>query len=179
MRQIIIGLVLVALFAVTARAEEPWDGWESGFVDPADEALWLRGVTSVKIITEDDVTDGCWTNESAVRTAIELSLRRAGIEIIAEADYVDLTSLPHVLALHVDGHGTGLGGCLGIFQLKFVQAVPADAIVPGASDVVLFIPMMSGGYRQGFDTMNEPVRTFAIEKTDALALRILRARDAE
>lgn len=172
--------VAFALFAVTARAEEPWDGWESVFSAPADEALWLRGVTSVFIVTDDHVTDGCWTNESAVRTAIELSLRRAGIEIIAEADDVDQTSLPHVLLLHVHGEGTGYGGCLGTFRLLFVQAVPADAIVPGASAGLMYLtPMYSYGYRMGYDTMNETVRTFAIEQTDALALRILRARDAE
>jgi len=175
MKRWIIALVLVALFAVTARAEEPWDGWSSDFTDPADEVMWLSGVTSVYISSYDGVTGGCWTNENATRTAVELLLRGAGISIATDG----ILAASHIINIKVNGTNTGdARGCYGGVDLEFYQPLSADLIVPGAKRVVLFTPLNTAVHMTG-PSMNEAVRTFAIEKTDALALRILRARDAE
>lgn len=113
MKRWIIGLALVALFTAAARAEDPWD---SSFFSSADEALWLRGVTSVYIFILDEAVDGCWTNESAVRTAIELSLRGAGIAV--ETDNV--VNASHILLLSVKGADWG-SGCVGTVKGKWLE----------------------------------------------------------
>lgn len=155
--------------SLRALAQDDWDGWQSDFAEPYDETLWLRGVESVGFIVKDDVTGECWTNLNALGAAMELSLRRAGVEIALGY------SGSHVLALSATGGPMVGGGCFGQYDLRFGEALAAGTLVSGASDYVLFYPLISGGVMVG-PTMNETLRNWASERTDALSLRILRAQ---
>jgi hypothetical protein len=171
-----VALVLVLSFG-SAWAQDDWDGWNSNFEEPADEVLWLRDITSISISVSDAVTGGCWTNANAVKNAMELGLRRAGIEVAGDGD-------AWTTGLHLTVSGVALGdnsnlyGCVGSWKLVLRDVRGASHLVTGASGFVWFAPLSTGGYMKQ-DLLNESARTSVIESTDALALRILRAWDTE
>lgn len=56
------------------------------FGDPLTDGEWLKemGIKNVKIVIQDQVKDGCWTNLKEVREYAEEKLRIIGLKVIDE-----------------------------------------------------------------------------------------------
>ena len=78
------------------------------------DAIHLFDEFSVNIV--DDVKGGCWTNVDAVRTEVELILRRNGLRVVEEGDLVDVS----VTCYGFGGRTSKNSYCLGSFSCRVV-----------------------------------------------------------
>ena len=168
------GVLVTGGFSKQSHAEG--DGWILSFAEDHDIGVVLRLVqwVGIQIRVNDAVVDGCWTNIDAVRTAVELSLRRSNIKISSNDES------PVSLWIDTNGYALGgniSGGCVGTATLTMYWTQPASNFLDELQYGQYVQIMWSGSlFTSGRgETLNDQFRTFASESSDALVLRMLRA----
>lgn len=120
---IFIGVCL-AVLPGPGRAQEPADAGDgpfaseksyfeavlahSAYIRPDQTIGLIRGV---RLLVEDQVSGGCWTNARRIRASLRLELERAGIAVYEE-DLAYNSVFSPVLHVEVYGHANG-GVCIG------------------------------------------------------------------
>lgn len=100
--------LFVSLFLIL----NPFSANAFTFGDPLTNGEWFKemGIKNVKIVIQDDIKDGCWTNLKEVREYTEEKLRIIGLKAVDETSSVTQADLN--LAIIGVGQKT-LTGCVG------------------------------------------------------------------
>ena len=154
----LISVLVVLLYAFSARAE----------IRDLDILSSHMPVLS----TIDEAEENCWTNESAVKNAVELSLRRAYDKVHLYRDNI-VSSLDkpfYFLNINVHAARTDSGLCFGNYEVK------TYIILEVLGDFRVISMYEQGGIAISPQNLNDFIRSSVQEIVDELALEVLRYR---
>ncbi|MBB56151.1 MAG: hypothetical protein CMM42_02845 [Rhodospirillaceae bacterium] len=157
----LLSVLLVALSAVSARAD-------IRDLDILSSHMPVLG-------TINEAKDNCWTNESAVKNAAELSLRRAYDEVhFYRKDLFSSLNKPfYFLNINVHTARTESGLCFGNYEVN------AYIILEALEDLRVVSLFKRGGIAISPQDLNDSIRSYVQETLDELALEVLRYRSKQ
>ena len=106
---------------------------------------WLQlsdsGNHPIKVIVDDQVEDGCWTNSVSAANAVKLELKRSGFDVTPTNE----DSFPHHLVIMALGYSNGSSSCLIYYNLQFdmIDVNPPPPPPPPTPPPTLFCMLRS------------------------------------
>lgn len=137
-----LGVLLVVLLPLfSAQAEDQIDWLDEVDKAPPHERTYfgfseaLGLVSGVTLTVTDDVTDGCWTNVTAVENRIRADLERSRIPVVERQDELEVSNV-FAPDLHFRVYGEDDGGaCIGHSSIS-VSYVAFHKMTPGGLPIV-------------------------------------------
>ena len=136
----------------------------------------LAPIKTIHVAIADDVTGGCFTNSNAVKTAVELSLRRSGFSVASEESLntVLLLSMSGFRTENAAGHVTG---CAVALRGMLYEWLPVTVKYVKQSTFMRVGYYVSSGLYMGPNEDSLSIKSHAVEIAEKLANDILEARD--
>ena len=136
---------------------------------------WLQlsdsGNHPIKVIVDDQVEDGCWTNSVSAANAVKLELKRSGFDVTPTNE----DSFPHHLVIMALGYSNGSSSCLIYYNLQFDMIDVKDrnfGLDKHKVSSIMYTKIYSkGGILSGGST-NSRLKTTFVELTQAFLLDI-------
>jgi len=128
----IFALVVTISFAPVTTASESTETIVWG-----EEVSWVHFVKGQEFYVRifDSVKDGCWTNTKAVKTVVELELKRSGYKLTDE-----MSGYPILVNVGSTGYAINDGsGCVVAYELD-IQRVVTDIFFSGQHKLKSFVP---------------------------------------
>lgn len=111
--------LLTALFGICSAQDS---AGASNTIIFDHDPRWLQfsdsGNHPIKVIVDDQVSDGCWTNSNSASNAVKLELKRSGFNVTP----TDEDTFPDQLVIKALGYSNGSSSCLIYYSLQFDMA---------------------------------------------------------
>ena len=113
MRMIVLAYAILCVFSSVVKAGE-----SATYVKENTRWIYMNKDTEFEVVISDHVVDGCWTNPSAVKTAVELELEKSGFKL---AD--DNSVFTKTFYLSSTGYKTKQGFCVSDYSLELWSVI--------------------------------------------------------
>jgi hypothetical protein len=134
----------------------------------------LATVSKVKVRISDEVKDGCFTNSTAIKTTVELTLRQYGVLVDDEA--VDTVWVSALGGRNRTPSGRDLGcGVVAEMELDLRRAVYIP-YADGKMAITSVTHWVATSLLNGPDNLDDSVKRFATDASEKLVNRILKGR---
>jgi hypothetical protein len=173
-RNVLVTILCLAINAITTAAAFGEDERLSGMTS------LLATTRTIRVVIPDDVSDGCFTNKDAVQTAIELALRKNGIEVLGLEDkgFADTFIFSAMGYRSHSQTGNDLGCYVAIEAGLVLTRLVLVPYLDGRTTFTGVTYYVTENLLSGPDKLDSRIKSAAVDATEKLINEMLKARQS-